>query len=1238
MPLRKDPLLEALSDVRDTLKTRYKDDAGRTPVICSDEALKEMAKRKPLKKTDFKAIQGLGDVFVNRYAEDFLREIYKHKHRLIQEVSVSKKSKKILADYQDRLTNISKRNRNLYTGKLSQKLGLDLSDAPEAINFDTFMRNIHTKPVKLTDTKYGSQDAFYRRLTLLYRHVNRDAKETGSYHLFIAYPFIEGKLPGDGFIVKAPLMFFPVVLTRKGHDFYLRFDRDKDIRFNRDLLLANQKFNQLEDLKTDPDPEHLDINAINKQLLPFLETNHLPIKAPYKSTPFFEPFLDTVKDDFKKVKKGDLSIKNYGVLGHYKPYSSKLQEDISAIIDHKAYNNLLEGLLENALEPYDYSVENPFNESTTTPVKESALTYINDLNYAQEKVLNLVDQNDKLVIWGPPGTGKSQTITALIAKQIEKGENVLVVSEKKVALDVIKNRLGYASKFALFMDDAQDKQAFYTQLKNHIDPLPPKREHNNDIESINVAITKVMKKLENMHKGFYTQANIGQSLYKLYPRYIQTKKLKEAFFPETITESFFKVFKDLDYNTIQTLEHMASNTKKLKNMLIYKQHVDGYPIIKAINTKLTRSEKLKRTAFYKAVDAFLDTYNQAIFFRKGRLRRQFIKEHAAEITYLFDKTKHRKRFIKLLIQDPDFYDQLKTHFFRYERARHQMRKLTPEKAQYLEMLLYHEPYASIPDIHLKQTDIFDALYTGIIEDFEAKNQDKVYDLMHYKEHMEHLQTLIREKTHMVSETFAMNLYEDALSFSNSKRIMDIKHRLEQSRKLSVSSFISHYQLELFSNIKVWMMTPEVISEIIPLNYAMFDLVIFDEASQMFVEKAIPTIYRAKKVVIAGDTKQLRPSSLGQGKVPVDETEEDELLDITLDAKSLLDLARHKYKETILNYHYRSKYEELISFSNYAFYDGKLLVSPNKTQPKKPPIEYLICEDGLWENRQNVAEAKKVIELIKKVIRQKDKDETIGVITFNTQQRNLVEDLLDEEMFSNARYRRRLEHELNRIEDGEDKSLFIKNIENVQGDERDIIIFTTAYAKNKEGRFLRQFGWLNNEGGQNRLNVAISRAKKKIFIVSSFHPASLHVEDLKSLGPKRLKAYLMYCYHISNKDVSAAQKVLETISDAELIPIEAGGDPLRQDVLNRLEKEDFMVQTDVGIGKYKLDFGLKNTDQTYKLGIICDSDPNTNVRDGFYHQEKYLQARGWQVYRIFAPAWYKDPNKHMREIRKHMKEA
>ena len=498
-----------------------------------------------------------------------------------------------------------------------------------------------------------------------------------------------------------------------------------------------------------------------------------------------------------------------------------------------------------------------------------------------------------------------------------------------------------------------------------------------------------------------------------------------------------------------------------------------------------------------------------------------------------------------------------------------------------------------------------------------------------------------EKKQVTTETFEMELYKHAFEFANTKRIMDIKRILENTRKPSVKAFIDIFQLELINHIRIWMMTPEVVSAIIPLVYGMFDLVIFDEASQMYVEKGIPAIYRAKKVVIAGDTKQLRPSSLGIGRLEdEDEFYEDEVLrDVSMDAKSLLDLARYRYKETILNYHYRSQYEELIAFSNHAFYDGKLIVSPNQTQSVKPPIEYVHVKDGVFDQRRNDQEAKAVIKLLRKVFRERENNETIGVITFNSAQRDLIENYIDEELFKRGKYQKAFEEEMFRTEDGEDKSLFVKNIENVQGDERDIIIFSMGYARDPLGYVRRRFGWLNNDGGQNRLNVAISRAKKKIYFVSSLLPEELKVEDLKSTGPKLLKDYMRYCYYVSNNKSELAKEVLNQLHSVESKDDEAQTSDLVSDIKRRLERNGFTVKTAIGIGNYSINLAVYDSESdSYKLGIICDVNTNQSLdaRRDLFHQEKYLEARKWKLYRVFASNWYTDPNKEMRSIRELLK--
>ncbi|XP_023210747.1 uncharacterized protein LOC111613625 [Centruroides sculpturatus] len=414
------------------------------------------------------------------------------------------------------------------------------------------------------------------------------------------------------------------------------------------------------------------------------------------------------------------------------------------------------------------------------------------------------------------------------------------------------------------------------------------------------------------------------------------------------------------------------------------------------------------------------------------------------------------------------------------------------------------------------------------------------------------------------------------------------------------------------------MTPEVVSEILPSQKGMFDLVVFDEGSQIYVEKAIPTILRGQKVLVAGDNKQLRPSSLGVGRIEYDdETEEEEQFgsEAALEEESLLDLACAKYDQTMLDYHYRSKYEELIAFSNYAFYRGRLRVSPNFEKPITPPIEVIKVPNGIWVKRTNHQEAVQVLRLLKQFLDRRQKQETVGIITFNSAQRDLIEDLIDEECRKSPKFATIYKKELERRSaEGEDLGIFIKNIENVQGDERDTIIFSFAYAKNESGRVVRNFGWLNQEGGENRLNVAVTRAKLKIYIVTSVKSSELRVEDLKNRGPKILKKYLQYAEAISDGKSNEAQRILHSLNDA---PSEE--DTLTFDsefeiqVYDELVARNFKVETQVGIGGYRIDLAIKNHDQTkYLLGIECDGKlyhSSKTARERDIHRQAYLESRG-----------------------------
>ncbi len=334
---------------------------------------------------------------------------------------------------------------------------------------------------------------------------------------------------------------------------------------------------------------------------------------------------------------------------------------------------------------------------------------------------------------------------------------------------------------------------------------------------------------------------------------------------------------------------------------------------------------------------------------------------------------------------------------------------------------------------------------------------------------------------------------------------DLKHQVTKKRKIwPLRKVIHEFYGELFNLIPCWMASPESVSAMFPLEQV-FDLVIFDEASQCFSEKGIPALYRGKQIAIFGDKNQLSPFDLYQARYEDPGMEEDP----DLEAESLLDLGSNYLMEVPLTEHYRSESLDLIGFSNQHFYKSSLNCVPHyQLDRKSKPIEYRQVKNPVWENNQNLPEAREVVETTLRLISEGEKD--IGIITFNFHQQQLIADLLEAEMASS-------ELEL-------PKELFVKNLENVQGDERDIIIFSPAYGPDVRGKLILNFGMLNQIHGERRLNVAITRARKKIIVFSSLDPLGISTEHLTNPGPRLFLDYLVYAKELSkNRSSKVWQK-------------------------------------------------------------------------------------------------------------------
>lgn len=435
---------------------------------------------------------------------------------------------------------------------------------------------------------------------------------------------------------------------------------------------------------------------------------------------------------------------------------------------------------------------------------------------------------------------------------------------------------------------------------------------------------------------------------------------------------------------------------------------------------------------------------------------------------------------------------------------------------------------------------------------------------------------------------------------------DLYHQVIKKKRIwPLRKVIQEFRDELFQLIPCWLASPESVSALFPME-DLFDLVIFDEASQCFAERGVPAMYRGKQVVVAGDDQQLRPSDLYQAR-----WQEEDQQDPDLEAESLLELCNRYLMKTDLRSHYRSKSLPLIDFSNRHFYQGRLKFLPDRlaiNQPE-PPIQYVKLE-GIWENNTNKTEAEHIASLVIELITREPKKE-IGIITFNAPQQMLIMDLLDEKSSSS--------------QTALPETLFVKNIENVQGDEKDIIIFSIGYAPTTKGKLAVQFGSLNLAGGENRLNVAVTRAREKIIIVTSIWPEALQVEETKNAGPKLLKDYLHYAREVAQSKFSPYKKHDSSHSPAWYLKskVKKWGDetyPLFHISSRQLPLYDLTVQAG--------DF--------YQGVILTDDElyhQSISVKDRHASIPALMEEKHWKYLAIYSRNLWQDPHKFYNEVAK-----
>ena len=423
-----------------------------------------------------------------------------------------------------------------------------------------------------------------------------------------------------------------------------------------------------------------------------------------------------------------------------------------------------------------------------------------------------------------------------------------------------------------------------------------------------------------------------------------------------------------------------------------------------------------------------------------------------------------------------------------------------------------------------------------------------------------------------------------------------------------------------------LMSPITVSQFLPPEMK-FDLVLFDEASQLVPEDAIGAIYRGKTLVVAGDNKQLPPTSFFQKNL-IDDVDWDELTaddDIEVFDSILDECLGIGLPVKTLRWHYRSKHESLIAFSNHRFYDDALVTFPAaKAETDSLGVKLVHVPDGVYDRggkRDNLKEAEKVADLVFEHFKNYPK-KTLGVVTFSVAQMDAVEEAIDNRLEKQPEFEQFFKED--RLE-----GFFVKNLENVQGDERDVIFFSVGYGHDQNGQMAMNFGPLNKLGGERRLNVAVTRAREKVVLITSIKASDIDA-DSQALGVQTLRYYLDYAEHGPD---TAKPKTKDGEFDSAI----------DEDVAAEIKKLGYEIVPQVGCSGYRIDIGVVDpvNPGCYLLGVECDGTTyksSSSARDRDRLREQVLRQLGWRIHRVWSPAWVSRRDSEIRRLKEALEQA
>jgi len=1075
-------------------------------------------------------------------------------------------------------------------------------------------------------------------------------------------------------VIKAPLLIWSLEieeLRQYSNRWVIKREEDYPIYFN-DVLIShiekdeNFKLSQISH-------EFTEDSLIDKSELIQLTTEFLSrfgskeTAAAIQETLFSISHSEVLLNKIDKITEKPV-ITGAGVFGLYVNQKQSIIEDV------KNLSGQIETYTSSDLVMNNFKI-NPFSSVSTDP--------------SQQGILNSIYTNQKIIIHGPPGTGKSQSLTAIITNALSNKAKCLIVCEKRTALDVIYNNLkevGLHQLCGLIEDTSKDRRKIVDRARETIDNVLQTKFRYTDFKFDNVKFERVLNEikhnaalLNNLHKSIDKKVLGNLSWAKLVGEFLKITKdnsnyiILEKSLPNNSflfnEEEYLKLLEIvgkaeklfIEYNELDCkLETLNSDKFINKQYHDIKEFFDAeiLDFIRALNENLENISRIRAKKYNKNLIALL-----SIFSDKYKGIKNYYKSYIDILSRLNLSKYFKERFkreikyknienqlIQIIRNFSDIYSEkekinafIDWYQFKARLSRNQIlliNSLIRQSCNFTETFKAWYFNRILIANHIQKIQRTDALPDVLMLAFEEFKKENTKSALHYWQERR-IESVYR--------------YNSNNEYLNARQLYSKVGR--NGKKKSLRQIIKK-DFELFTDLfPVLLVNPSVCSSLFDLKQNLFDVVIFDEASQLRIEDTFCALIRGRIKVISGDEHQMPPSSYfcsTDYELDSDDYSEDTDDEEQQNKDAIIDLAKREslleyatdlnYYDSYLDVHYRSKHPDLIEFSNSAFYSNRLTPMPAYDNYK--PIRF-ISVDGDYESQVNILEAQQVVHLLKDEIKESNNGElpSVGIATFNIHQRNLIWDFINKEAKADTQFG-------NKVEKLYENGLFIKNLENIQGDERDIIIISTTFGKNKNGVFAERFGPLNvKTKGHRLLNVIITRAKYQLFICTSF-PLNIiqqykeHISNFGNIGRGVLYAYLAYAKAIEDGDEETKQFILNLMSQNGSQRWKDEGNrlslstehPFEQVVIDNLLSSGILesrIELHYMCGGLLIDVVIKSIIYGKPvIAIECDGAADHNSDEAYMwdiFRQKQLELYGFKFYRVWSTNWWQNIESELNQL-------